>query len=140
MSNSIGSDKALFDGLQSLVDTAFPKKCSNCGRLFQTVEDYISQTQGIRADSSGLKQSYDDDDSTIIELYRNCTCGSTLMDFFTDRRDLSDKGLRRREKFDELLTYLVEQGLDEKQGRQELLKVLRGQKSEVLSRFKAPKA
>ena len=81
---------------------------------------------------SGLKQSMDDIDNTIVEVYRNCPCGSTLMDFFSDRRDISDSGLRRREKFAELLAYLIEKGWETQLARTELIKVLRGEKSELL--------
>ncbi|MCK9987662.1 MAG: hypothetical protein AzoDbin1_04134, partial [Azoarcus sp.] len=42
------------------------------------------------------------DGQVIVELFRNCVCGSTLMDCFRDRRDTSEAGLRRRARFGEL--------------------------------------
>jgi len=81
-----------------------------------------------------------DDGSRIVEAFRNCPCGSTLMDFFTDRRDMSEKGLRRRERFGELLDYLVENGMERAAARAELLKVLKGGSSAVLANFSPPPA
>jgi hypothetical protein len=127
----------LFAGLKALAESAFPKHCKNCGRTFQTASDFISETQLINSNQSGLKQSWDDNDVTIVEMYRNCPCGSTLMDFFTDRRDHSAAGLQRREKFGKLVEQLVSHGLTPDGARQELLKILRGQKSEVIEQLRA---
>lgn len=127
-----------FKDLKALAESAFPKRCANCGRVYDTAEQFMAETENINPDRTGLKSSLDDDGSTIVEAFRNCVCGSTLMDFFSDRRDVSDKGLARRQKFGELLDYLVEQGLEFAIARTELLKVLRGEKSEVLKDFKPP--
>ena len=132
-------NEALFAGLQALAKSAFPKKCQSCARLFESAEQFIRETQAIRQNVSGLKQSIDDDDKAIVEVYRNCPCGSTLMDFFSDRRDLSDVGLKRREKFGQLLDHLIAQGWEREVGRLELIKVLRGEKSELLSQLRPPK-
>ena len=122
----------LFDGLRALANSAFPKHCSNCGRTYSSAEQFLKETLSVRSNLSGLKESADDDDNTIVEAYRNCPCGSTLMDFFSDRRDTSEAGLRRREKFGELLQYLVQKGWEPVAARSELLKVLRGEKSDLL--------
>ena len=79
----------LFKGLQALAKSDFPKKCSTCGRTFNTAEEFIQQTELIRPEISGLKQSIDDEGLAIVELFRNCPCGSTLMDAFNNRRDMS---------------------------------------------------
>lgn len=134
------NNEALFRGLQALAQSAFPKKCPSCNRQFETAEEFIKETQAIRKDVSGLKQSLDDDDKTIVEVYRNCPCGSTLMDFFSDRRDLSEAGLKRREKFGQLLDHLIRQGWEREVARLELIKVLRGGKSELLSQLIPPKS
>lgn len=47
------------------------------------------------------------------------------MDVFSNRRDVSEKGLRRRQKFDRVLVFLVEQGLSRAGAKAELLKFLR---------------
>ncbi|HEY0585931.1 MAG TPA: hypothetical protein VGD52_07365 [Pseudoduganella sp.] len=120
-------ERLFFEGLQALAASAFPKHCGNCGRVFATAQDFMQQTRSVRKDISGLKQSFDDDSVAIVEAYRNCLCGSTLMDFFSDRRDISDAGLRRRELFEKLLPHLQEQGMTLAAAREHLLALLRGQ-------------
>lgn len=132
-------DSTLFEGLTELAYSAFPKRCASCGRLYETAAEYLQATQPINAQVSGLKQSLDDDGSVIVEVFRNCVCGSTLMDVFNNRRDISDAGLRRRQRFGELLDYLVSQNLEFDVARAELLKVLRGESSSILKNFKPPK-
>lgn len=124
-----------FEGLQALADSSFPKKCSQCGKVFNTVDDFVGETEEVRSDTSGLKESWDDDDTPIVELFRNCSCGSTLMDFFTDRRDLSENGLKRREKFGEMMDMVVKAGMDADVARAELLKIMRGDHSKILENF-----
>lgn len=128
----------LYQGLQALSDSAFPKKCANCGRIYETMDDFVQQTEEI-SKKSGLKQSIDDDDSTIVELYRNCVCGSTLMDFCSDRRDISEAGLQRRNKFESLIEHLANAGIDAETARTELLKVMNGEISDILKNIKPPK-
>jgi hypothetical protein len=130
----------LYDGLQALANSAFPKKCNTCGRTFENAEEFVLETEKLRPSVSGLKQSMDDDGSMIVELFRNCTCGSTLMDTFNDRRDLSSKGEKRRKRFAELQTFLVEKhDVDNIVARNELLKVMRGERSKILSKILPPK-
>ncbi|HTY98892.1 MAG TPA: oxidoreductase [Rhodocyclaceae bacterium] len=129
-----------YAGLRELAESAFPKRCRNCGRTYQNAGEFVAATQPLAPDRSGLKQSRDDDGRAIVELFRNCVCGSTLMDSFNDRRDLSDVGAGRRRRFDELLAYLAEKGIAGTIARQELLKVLRGEASELLRGIAAPKA
>lgn len=122
---------SLYSGLQFMRASAFPKKCPGCGRVYESADDFFSQTQSVMG-KSGLKQSMDDDDTTLVELFRNCICGSTMMEECRDRRDTSELGLRRREKFSQLLELLKDSGMDAQVARQELLKVMRGENSEVL--------
>jgi hypothetical protein len=130
----------LYDGLQALANSAFPKKCNTCGRTFENAEEFVLETEKLRPSVSGLKQSMDDDGSMIVELFRNCTCGSTLMDAFNDRRDLSSKGEKRRKRFAELQTFLIEEhDVDSIVARNELLKVMRGERSKILSKILPPK-
>ncbi len=130
-------DADIYKGLQTLSDLSFPKICNTCGKRYETVEEFIDQTEEIRK-SSGLKEDLGDEDEAIVCLFRNCTCGSTLMDEFTDRRNLSKSGLARREKFGEVLDKLSKKGIPGDVARLELLKVMRGEGSEVL-RVKAEK-
>lgn len=134
------SADTLYEGLQALAESAFPKKCSTCERIFHDSEQFIKETEVVRPTVSGLKQTQDDDGSVIVELFRNCLCGSTLMDAFNDRRDLSDKGEKRRQRFAELQAYLVkEHTIESDVARDELLKVMRGESSELLSDISPPK-
>lgn len=120
-------ERLFFEGLQALAASAFPKHCNYCGRVFATAAEFMQQTQSVRQDITGLKQSFDDDSVAIVEAYRNCLCGSTLMDFFSDRRDISEAGARRRELFDKLLPHLEEKGMAKAAARAHLLRLLRGQ-------------
>ncbi len=98
----------------------------------ETVDEFVAQTEDLR-NSSGLKEDLDDDDETIVELFRNCICGSTLMDEFNNRRNLSSGGLNRRKKFGELLDRLTKAGFSELTAREELKKVMRGEGSKLLN-------
>lgn len=124
-------EQDLFEGLQALSDSAFPKECGNCDRVYASPEDFFNHSRSIN-DRSGLKTSLDDDDTSIVELFRNCECGSTLMDFFEDRRDMSPKGLKRREVFGKMLILLEKKGLPPEKARPELRGLMSGQHSKVL--------
>ena len=125
----------VFSGLTALAATAFPKRCQNCGRTFANAEQFLNETRSLYNNRSGIKQSWDDNDTSIVELYRNCVCGSTLMEFFSDRRDVSDNGIDRRKHFAELLEYLLKNQVPEQEARQELLKILKGQQSNIIERL-----
>lgn len=124
----------LFKGLKALSDESFPKRCALCGREYVSVEAYVQETEDV-AGQSGLKKGYDDDETPIVELFRNCVCGSTLMGCFSDRRDVSEGGLRRRKLFGKLMEILTSKGLAENVARDELIKVLRGERSAVLEKL-----
>jgi hypothetical protein len=79
--------------------STFPKRCNNCGFEYQTTDVFLLSTHSPRHGATGLKQGHNDDGSPNIELFRNCTCGSTLMAEFQCRRDKSPSGLRRRVHF-----------------------------------------
>ena len=138
MTDNIHTYSELFEGLKALVESSFPKKCVNCGRIYESEAQFLLETKNISPSTTGLKQSEDDDGKKIIEVFRNCSCGSTLMDFFSNRRDFSEAGTKRREKFQELMDFLCENGLDRKTARTELIKVMHGEKSEILSKISPP--
>ena len=77
----------------------FPRKCANCGRVYQTEAEFLEQTKGIKGGRSSLKEAEDDDGQVIVEVFRNCVCGSTMMDEFHSRRDNSPEGIKRREAY-----------------------------------------
>lgn len=132
--SELDPEDSIFKGLQALFVSSFPKKCGTCGKTYQTIEDFWKETESIR-NLSGLKESYDDDDKTIVEVFRNCVCGSTLMDVCLDRRDLSESGLERRVQFDRLLGLMEKAGVDGQTARKELLLFLSGQKSALLEQL-----
>ena len=120
-------EQLFFEGLRALAEAAFPKHCACCGRVFATADEFLQQTQAMRQNVSGLKQSFDDNNVAIVEVYRNCLCGSTLMDFFSNRRDTSEASLQRRQLFEQLFPLLQEKGMDRGAARAYLLQVVRGQ-------------
>ncbi|PRC94249.1 oxidoreductase [Solimicrobium silvestre] len=126
-----------FAGLKSLSQSDFPKKCACCGRVYQSEEDYFQETKAIRNAHTGLKVAQDDDDGLLVELFRNCVCGSTLLAFFSDRRDQSDAGNIRRKLFDEVLDYIVQTGVAPITARTELLRVIHGEQSDMLELWHA---
>lgn len=138
MADDHQSDNELFKGLKELTASSFPKKCRTCGRVFVSAEQFFLETQDIRTSPTCLKQSEDDDGSKIVDVFRNCPCGSTLMESFNNRRDLSAAGIEMRRKFESLLGRLEEKNLDRRVARTELIKLLRGEKSEILSKLRKP--
>ena len=58
------------------------------------------------------------------------------MDFCNDRRDTSESGLQRREKFSSLVKHLGKADIDSVTARTELLKVMNGGISEILKNIK----
>jgi hypothetical protein len=132
-------DNELFEGLNALAESAFPKSCACCGRTYQTAEEFLHDTEKILTAKSSMKSAIEEDGSTIVEVFRNCPCGSTLMDEFNDRRDMSERGNKRRQHFNQMINYLEQKGISEEVSRAELLKVLLGEKSEILSTIPPPK-
>ncbi len=126
--------RALYKGLRALSETMFPKRCAVCGKVYDSMSDFIRETEGLRK-SSGLKGTLDDDDRPIVELFRNCTCGSTLLGSFSDRRDTSSIGGKRRDLFGKMLTMLIRKGLEDHVARVELLKFFQGQPSPLLEKM-----
>jgi hypothetical protein len=124
-----------YTGLKSFSDQAFPKRCPRCGRHFATAAEFIRCTQAIRTGKSGLRSARDESNRPMLELFRNCPCGSTLMDRFDDRRDLSEPGLRRRQLFGQLLRMLENKGMATELARAELLKLMRGEPSATLASY-----
>ena len=113
-----------YKGLTALETSLYPKTCNNCGKVFATSKNFLLETQSVK--NSGIKVFEEDDGTVIIEVFRNCICGSTLLSNFGDRRDLSEAGIARRKKFDELLEFLSEKGICYKQARNKLLSFIKG--------------
>lgn len=120
------------NGLRALAETTFPKRCATCGRSFADTAQFIGETAGL---DRGIKATLDENGTPILEVFRNCPCGSTLMGTYDERRDSTPGGLARRTQFGKLIDYLASQGLSAEKARSELLKVLRGESSASLARF-----
>lgn len=127
-------DRHLFSNLKALSASSFPKRCDNCGEVYMSSEQFISKTDDISG-KSGLKIGADDSGGHIVELFRNCICGSTLMECFNDRRDTTKAGLKRRKLIERLMAILVKKGLPADLARAELLKLIHGDYSRVLERM-----
>jgi hypothetical protein len=94
MSDTRTSLSRLYEGLNALETSAFPKKCPKCGNVYISLLDLICLT-GKSLESSGLVESTGETSSSIVGLFRNCVCGATLFVFCRDRRDASPEGVRR---------------------------------------------
>ena len=125
----------LYQGLKALSDASFPKKCASCGRQFGSLNAFIRETQSVSKGVSGLKRSLDGAKKSIVELYRNCPCGSTLMDCFDDRRDTTAWGTKHRALFGKLMRMLIVKGLASYRARRELHRILKGEYSSVLAKM-----
>jgi len=136
MSEEISYEDQLFKGLKALTESAFPKKCASCGAVFETADQFFTATELVGGKHTGLTQAEEEDGSYIVESFRNCPCGSTMLVFFSDRRDTSEAGLKRRENFEKLLDFLDGQGLDREIARKELIKVVRGERSEIIEKYR----
>lgn len=125
------ADFELFSGLQELSAGAFPKICPNCGRTYENLAQFLELTVPTGG-RSGLKAALDDDDKPVVELFRNCVCGSTLMDFCRSRRDESADGQRRRDTFSRMLDVLVRRGISRDIAHEELLRLTHGERSAII--------
>lgn len=118
------STSSLYQGLKAIWDTEFPKTCPKCGRVYGSFEEYLMDTMAL-PNSSGL-MGYDiGDPGQQVGLFRNCACGTTIMAFCHDRRDLSETGNKRRQLFGELMNRLVDTGVSAMEARQKLLSALK---------------
>jgi hypothetical protein len=118
------SANSLFRGLRAIWDTEFPKTCPKCHRVYGSFEEYLVDTFPLEH-SSGLMGYSIHNPEQQVGLFRNCECGTTIMAFCHDRRDISEAGNRRRELFGELMNRLVEHGATEEEARRRLLVELR---------------
>ncbi len=92
-----------FGFLQTRVKSIFPKDCRKCGRVYESFEDFYFGTDEI-AHGTVCYPSLGEE----FYLHRNCRtpCESTLVVVFTDRRDDTAMGFKRRGKFQECIDKL----------------------------------
>ncbi|MFU8779660.1 MAG: oxidoreductase [Kiritimatiellia bacterium] len=107
-----------------------------CGKVYKDSDTFLKETTPVKditlQEQSGLFTMEGLRDTASIGVFRNCICGSTLLADFHDRRDSSQSGNKRRDRFDMLLNTLCEQGIDTDEARMELRRVLRGENSDKL--------
>ena len=123
---------SVFKEFKELVNETFPKHCACCGRDYKNLNEFLAGTEALPSAVSMI-QSLGGDDKSVIDILRNCACGTTLMAVFSERRDMSESGAKAREKFAQLLTLLTSSGLDKMIARRELLKMLHGEDSEYIN-------
>ena len=129
--------ETFYRDLRDLVDSTFPKTCPKCGKVYPSKDAFLTETIAVRditlEDRSGLFCLEGGPVETAVGLFRNCTCGTTIMANFQDRRDRSGSGRIRRKRFAALMDMLVEKGMPRYDARRELLKVLHGDSSALIS-------
>ncbi|MGD9873371.1 MAG: oxidoreductase [Kiritimatiellia bacterium] len=123
---------AIHSDLLVIAKESFPKQCA-CGKRYENLEDFIARTEEVR-DGRGLFLDEDYARGEIVDMVRNCSCGSTLMVAFESRRDLSAEGDARRAIFGRLQTFFSLCGMDAETARSELLKTGRGEPSPALQK------
>lgn len=100
---------APYDGLSVRTTDVFPLTCVRCQRRFTEINDFVARTTPI-FHSSGLMEREDPATGTFVLLLRNCLCGTSLALRCKDRRDRSDQGRERRDRFDHLVGLLTQSG------------------------------
>lgn len=121
----------VFDGLQALSGSAFPKRCESCSKEYASLEQLAAETTAQQG--SGLKETVGDS-TPRVEMECQCSCGSLLTEAFNDRRASEGIDSQRRSLFERLLSLLTEGGMPVKMAKKELIKVMKGQTSELLDR------
>ena len=122
---------SLQQGLMTLIGTAFPRRCSNCGRVYESLEDFLNHAKPIPRQHE-LKV-IGNEGNPAAGLNRSCECGSTMLELVQERRDLSSDGKKRRQIFGQLMGILKEMGWSENDARSALIKTMNGEKSERLT-------
>jgi hypothetical protein len=110
-----------------LDEKAFPKTCSNCKKVYATDIEFFQQTTPLPhwpTDIKVIKDNESSKSSDYLEVFRNCSCGSTLMEVFHCRRDISERGIRRREEFQRLLDALVKSGYKREAARAKIFEFI----------------
>lgn len=121
---------SLQKGIMTLIGTAFPRRCVHCGRVYKSLDEFMSHAQPVKADS--ILKAISDKNNPAIELNRQCECGSAMLELVQERRSLTPEGRKRRKVFGELMVTLQRLGWSEGDARSALLKTMNGEKSERL--------
>ena len=129
--SGISLDEEFLDELQELAEAAFPKHCQTCGRIYSGPEllplATVSATESITAPVAEITQK--------VRLYRRCACGDALHDYFTDRRDMTEMGRKRRERFFAVVSDIQNIGIQAGEARDAVLAFLRGETHPVFQKL-----
>lgn len=135
MDKDTAEDTTFLAGFNEFWDSEFPKACSKCGRLYGDFSDFARNTLPAQGDS-GLMEFLDDDRKASVGIFRNCTCGSTLMIRGSNRRDTTEVGENRRRIFDLMLNRLVNANVPREHARKRLFRILHsGQLNDLSKRL-----
>ncbi len=110
-----------FAGLKLSAYGAFPKVCANCQRSYASTASFFADTRPPQTHPTGLMHTEGDAGESLVQAFRVCRCGSSLMQYFRTRRDTSAEGVDRREAFAMFVNQLARVGVSTEQARDRLL-------------------
>ncbi len=120
-----------FSDVEELEELDFPKSCKKCGRVYENFDDYLRRTTAPEEGSTnGSAKS--PEARRALEFHRICQCGAPVVVESDNRRDLTAKGLRRRQAFGELQERLIDAGMPREEARGQLLLTLKIWRSELM--------
>lgn len=124
MDDQLALTPAPHDGLTVRSADLFPLLCTRCQRRFTQLQDFIVRTTPIFQSSGLMQREEPDTGGTYVLLLRNCLCGASLALRCQDRRNQTDQGRLRRNRFGTLVNLLVEVGVEPAKAEQEVRRLL----------------
>lgn len=124
MQDSKGKVNEILDGLSKLADSPFPKECPSCGKLFDSLDQLLNETDP--------GSEHNNQEGAVI-LSRQCPCSHTIDILFNDRREQGELADKRRQLFQNLLNVLTDNGMPQSMAKTEIKKVMRGERSSLLT-------
>lgn len=110
---------------RNLANEGFPHHCA-CGRSYKDLEDFLARTTSPHASSSGMVASLVGEGAEVVDLFRNCACGSTIMVIIQERRNFSRRTRYHRHLMQATMDACESAGVSHEQARGELLACIRG--------------
>lgn len=120
-----------FSDVEEMEELDFPKSCKKCGRVYENFEDYLRRTTAPE-EGSANGSAKSPEARRALEFHRICQCGAPVVVQSENRRDLTAKGLRRRQAFGELQERLIDAGMPREEARGQLLLALKIWRSELM--------
>ncbi|MDX2080425.1 MAG: hypothetical protein SFU53_06540 [Terrimicrobiaceae bacterium] len=94
-------------------------RCPSCGTLYRSLSDFVART------TAPTNHAPHSTSNGTVSVFRKCSCGHEFGPSAVDLRDRSPAGLRRRQRFGELLLSLESAGLTRDEARRHLLLTLK---------------